>query len=161
MGAGAVWTYARNLLVDAGADSSVSVLAWIALGLGGAIVIFTARWTDRLSPRSAWTMAAVVASFAISVFALLPTQPVVVIVSCVVFGWSYIVCCGDLILWTTQIDAARAPAGTAVLFIVLILGQAVGAGIAGSISVAAGYLAAFLVAAVLTLAAAFVVYLKK
>lgn len=39
---------------------------------------------------------------------------------------------GALIGWTTQIDADRAAAGTAMLFVVFMVGQAVGATVLGA-----------------------------
>ncbi|MFA5608394.1 MAG: MFS transporter [Leucobacter sp.] len=93
--------------------------------------------------------------------AVLPTVPVLALVAFAVFGWGYLVCCGTLIVWTVQIDPARAPAGTSLLFIVLIFGQGVGAGVAGFIAVSAGYLAAFLVAAAVSFVAGLIVYVKR
>lgn len=158
IGSGTVWTYGRSLMVDAGANDLVSILAWIALGVGGTVVIVTARWTDRLRPRSAWTVATVVTGAATAALAVLPTVPVLALVAFAVFGWGY---CGTLIVWTVQIDPARAPAGTSLLFIVLIFGQGVGVGVAGFIAVSAGYLAAFLVAAAVSFVAGLIVYVKR
>jgi predicted MFS family arabinose efflux permease len=74
--------------------------------------------------------------------------------ACAAFGCGYTAATGALIAWTTEIDPLRAPAGTALLFITLILGQALGAGVLGSLIPAAGYPLAFLGAAVVSAAAA-------
>lgn len=161
IGSGTVWTYGRNLLVDAGSGGDISVFAWMALGLGGTVVIVTARWTDRLRPQAAWILAALVTAFATAALALLPGIPALALAACALFGWGYIACCGVLILWTIQIDAPRAAAGTAVLLIVLVFGQAIGAAMAGFIAVSAGYLAAFVAAAAVSLAAALIVLLAE
>lgn len=161
IGTGVVWTYGRSLLVDAGADDVVSVLAWMALGVGGAAVIVTARWMAGLRPRTTWVLSLSAVTVATAGMALVPTNAVLALLAFVVFGWGYIASAGAVIVWTTQIDAARAPAGTALLFIVIVFGQAVGASLAGIIVVGSGYLVTFLIAAVVSLAAAAVVYLQR
>ncbi|MFG6476901.1 MFS transporter [Microbacterium sp. P06] len=145
VGSAAVWTYGRTFLIESGTSGGVSMAAWIALGVGGTAVIVTARWS--LRPRAAWvvTAAAVTAS----------TAGVLAgggwaLVAFAVFGWGYTAGSGVLIAWTAQIDAARAPAGTALLFVTLILGQAVGAAGVGAAIPVVGYAAAFAGAAVVT-----------
>jgi predicted MFS family arabinose efflux permease len=149
-GSAVVWTYGRSLLVDAGAPVAVSVSAWTALGLGGAAVAVTARWTSRLRARTLWVVTT--ASVAVAVLALgaVPRSTVVALVACVVFGWGYTAATGALIAWTTEIDPDRAAAGTSMLFVALVLGQAVGAAAAGVVVGAAGPLVAFVLGAVVT-----------
>ena len=149
MGAGsaAVWNYGRTLLVDAGASEQASVTAWIALGIG------TARLMSTLDPRTAWTITTVTAAAASSTLALAPTTTAAALAACAAFGWGYTAATGALITWTTRLDTARAPAGTALLFLILVLGQALGASIVGALISSAGLVPAFLAAAALTLAA--------
>jgi predicted MFS family arabinose efflux permease len=155
-GSAAVWTYGRTLLSSAGQESTASTLAWVALGTGGAAVIATARWTDRVRPGAIWAGTAglvAVASVALVAVAgaLLPSLLV-----CVAFGWGYTAATGALIAWTARIDDARAATGTAVLFITLVLGQALGAAGAGALVGTAGYPAAFLAAGAVAALAALV-----
>ena len=153
-GSAAVWNYGRTFLVQSGAGHALSVTAWIALGAGGTAVILTARWTERLGPRAAWvvTVGAVAASSALLVAA--PRSAPLVLAACAAFGWGYTAATGALIAWTAEIDPPRAPAGTALLFITLILGQALGAGVVGALIPAAGYPVAFLGAAAVAAVAA-------
>ncbi len=149
MGAGSagVWTFTRTLLVDAGADEIVSILAWVALGIGGSAVIVSARWTDRTPPPVLWAATAVlIAAASVTVAAGAGTPPLVLL-ACVVFGWAYTAGSGALIAWTARLDAERAPTGTALLFVTLILGQAIGAVALGAIVGAGGHPPAFLAAA--------------
>jgi predicted MFS family arabinose efflux permease len=154
MGAGsaAIWNFGRTVLVDAGADEATSVTAWIALGIGGAAVIGTARPMSALRPRTAWTVTSLTIAVSSAAFGLAPGSTTVALLACAAFGWGYTAGSGALIAWTTRIDPARASAGTSLLFVVLVLGQAVGATTIGLMSSAAGSGPAFLVAA--TLAAA-------
>ncbi|MCR2814512.1 MFS transporter [Microbacterium jiangjiandongii] len=149
MGAGsaAVWNYGRTLLIDGGADATVSVGAWIAIGAGGAAALVTARGLERMGPRAAWALT--VAAVAVATGALVVTQSIVPLwlVACIAFGWGYTAGSGVLITWTARIDAPRAPAGTAMLFITLIFGQAVGAAVLGWVIAVAGYGPAFAAAA--------------
>jgi predicted MFS family arabinose efflux permease len=147
-GSAAVWTYGRTLLVDAGAPAPLSVTAWVALGVGGAAVAVTARWTGRLRARSAWAVTAGAVAVATATLALVPQVTGVALVACVVFGWGYTAATGALIAWTTELDADRASAGTSLLFVVLVLGQALGAGVAGAAVDTVGTGATFLGAAV-------------
>lgn len=148
MGAGsaAVWNYGRILLVQSG-PASTSVLAWVALGAGGTAVIATARRTSTVSPRIVWTLSTGFSALTTVAIVVAPDHPYVALPACFLFGWGYTAGTGALIAWTTQLDRARAPAGTALLFIVLILGQALGAAGAGKLIDLAGKPTAFLASA--------------
>jgi predicted MFS family arabinose efflux permease len=155
-GSAGVWTHGRALLASAGAGESLSTVAWIALGLGGAAVIGSARWTDGLRPSSAWALTAGVGAAASAALVVLAGSAPAALVACLAFGWGYTAATGALIAWTARIDSARAPAGTAVLFITLVLGQALGAAGAGALVEATGYPAALLAAAAVAALAALV-----
>ena len=153
-GSAAVWTYGRSALVEAGAPVVVSVSAWIALGLGGAAVVVTARWTSGLRARTLWTVTAGSVAVAVLALGLAPRSTTLALLACAVFGWGYTAATGALIAWTTEIDPERASAGTSMLFVALVLGQAVGAAAAGALIGAVGTLATFVAGAVVTAGAA-------
>lgn len=149
-GSAVVWTYGRSALVDAGAPVAVSVSAWIALGTGGAAVVLTSRWTSRLRAATAWTATTGAVAVAIVVLGIWQQSTVAALVACAVFGWGYTAATGALIAWTSEIAPDRAAAGTSVLFVALVLGQAAGAAMAGALVGSAGTLVAFLAGAVVT-----------
>ncbi|MBT1597979.1 MFS transporter [Curtobacterium flaccumfaciens] len=153
-GSAVVWTYGRSALVDAGASVAVSVSAWIALGVGGAAVVVTARWTNGLHARTLWAVTAGSVAVAVVVLGALPQSTVAALLACAVFGWGYTAATGALIAWTTEIDSERSSAGTSMLFVALVLGQAVGAAGAGALVGAIGFVATFVVGAVVTAASA-------
>ncbi|MGS0687952.1 MFS transporter [Nakamurella sp. GG22] len=153
-GSAAVWNYGRLHLTDAGAGEAASVAAWIALGVGGTAVIGTARSMSARPPRTAWTITTLTVAAATATLALAPDANMVVLAACGAFGWGYTAATGALIAWTAQIDDARAPAGTAVLFVVLVFGQALGAAAIGALASSSGFVFAFLTASTVTLAAA-------
>ncbi|PYY33324.1 MFS transporter [Curtobacterium sp. MCJR17_055] len=158
-GSAAVWTYGRSLLVDAGAPASLSVLAWTALGVGGAAVALTARVLARLRARTAWTVTSAAVAVATLGLGLAPVAPPAALVAlalatCVLFGWGYTAATGALIAWTTEVDAGRAASGTSVLFVVLVLGQALGAAAAGTVVATVGTGPVFAAATAVVAAAA-------
>ncbi|PYY45473.1 MFS transporter [Curtobacterium sp. MCBD17_023] len=158
-GSAAVWTYGRSLLVDAGAPASLSVLAWTALGVGGAAVALTARVLGRLRARTAWTVTSAAVAVATLGLGLAPVAPpaalvALALVTCVLFGWGYTAATGALIAWTTDVDAGRAASGTSVLFVVLVLGQALGAAAAGTVVATVGTGPVFAAATAVVAAAA-------
>lgn len=153
-GSAVVWTYGRSLLVDAGAPVVVSVSAWIALGLGGAAVVVTAPWTSRLRARAQWAVTTAAVALAVLALGTAPQSTALALVACAVFGWGYTAATGALIAWTTEIDPDRAPAGTSVLFVALVLGQAAGAAAAGALLGTSGAPVVFVVAALVTAACA-------
>lgn len=149
-GSAVVWTYGRSALVEAGAPVAVSVSAWIALGIGGAAVVLTARWTSRLRAAAAWTATTGAVAVAVVVIGIWPQSTAAALVACAVFGWGYTAATGALITWTTEIDADRSSAGASVLFVALVLGQASGSALAGMLVGSAGTVVAFVAGAVVT-----------
>ncbi len=153
-GSAVVWTFGRAALVDAGLPAAVTIVAWVAIGLGGAAVTVTARWTSGLTARRQWAITAVAAAAAVLAIGTVPGVAPVVLVACAVFGWGYTAATGTLIAWTTEVDAAHAAAGTSMLFVLLVAGQAVGAAVAGSFVGPLGTGATCTAAAVVVLLAA-------
>lgn len=161
-GSAVIWTYGRATLVDAGVPSVLTVVAWVALGVGGAAVALTARWTSRSSPTRQWVLTTVVAAAAVLALGTAPHLVAVALTACALFGWAYTAATGALIAWTTAIDAVHAAAGTSVLFVVLVAGQAVGAALAGSaIGLLGAATTSAVAAAVVALAAALPVLRRR
>jgi predicted MFS family arabinose efflux permease len=149
-GSAAVWNAGRAALVAAGADRTTSIVAWIAIGVGGAAVVLTARRLAGLGLRATWLVTVTAVALGTLALGLAPGRVGVVLVACAVFGWGYTAATGALLTWTTTIDAERAPAGASMLFVMLVLGQAVGGAVAGSAVDMVGYGATLVGAAVVT-----------
>ncbi|WP_176786809.1 MFS transporter [Microbacterium sp. cf332] len=152
-GAAAIWNYGRVVLVDAGASEAGSVMAWVLIGCGGTGVIATSAALRRLRPESLWTVAAVLVAAATFALGVAPTDHTVGVAAPVLFGWAYVTATGALIAWTTRVDPSYAAAGTAVLFVVFMVGQAIGAAVIGAILPVAAPGVAFGIAAAVSLAA--------
>lgn len=155
-GSAAVWTYGRSLLVEAGAGPTASVAAWIAVGAGGAAVIGTARPLTAAGPRTAWGVTVLAVAAATAAFALVPGATGPALAAAAVFGWGYTAATGALIAWTVRLDPGRAPSGTSMLFVVLVLGQGAGSAAAGALVGGWGLRPTFLAAAVVVAGAALV-----
>ncbi|MEV7974301.1 MFS transporter [Cellulomonas sp. NPDC089187] len=152
-GSAAVWSFGRNLLDSAG---STSTLAWIALGVGGTLVLPTAPLIVRLRVGHAWALTTGSVAVSTLVLPLLVDHLPLALLACTLFGWGYTAATGVLITWTGRLDPNRAATGTAVLFVLLVLGQAIGAAAVGALmtSSTVAFTAAGLTAALSTCLAA-------
>ncbi|MDN4172643.1 MFS transporter [Nocardioides sp. SOB77] len=148
-----VWTYGRSHLVSSGASEVGSVIAWIALGVGGTATVLTAGRLGALPPTRAWTLTTVVVAASVAVLAGPGPLPAAV-AACAVFGWAFVAATSALIAWTADLAPDRAAEGTAAAFVALVLGQAAGSAVAGAVAEGAGLGAAFLGAAAVTVVAA-------
>ncbi|GGO70816.1 MFS transporter [Nocardioides deserti] len=148
-----VWTYGRSHLVGAGASDTGSVLAWVALGLGGAATVVTAgALSARPAPR-AWMLTTVGVAVAVAGLAAPGWLPGAVL-ACAMFGWAFVAATSALIAWVGELAPGRAAAGTSAVFVALVLGQAAGSAAAGAVADGVGLGAAFVGAGVTALAAA-------
>lgn len=150
----AVWTFGRTVLVEAGASATFSALAWMCLGVGGALVLPLSAALGRLGHTRAWGLTSLVVAASTLLIGLVPGVQVLALVACVAFGWGYTAATGALITWTADIDDGRASAGTALLFVVLVLGQGLGAALAGWALGVASPALVFTIAAAFSVAAA-------
>ncbi|MDM7990692.1 MFS transporter [Arthrobacter sp. zg-Y877] len=147
IGCAAIWVYGRTLLEDSGGmPVALSAGAWIALGVGGAAAVLTAPWLARHSIRLTWPVTVLATGAATGAMAFAPGSITISFTTAALFGLAYTAATSVLIIWAGQ-AAASSAAGTSVLFISLILGQAAGSALTGTIIELGGYGLAFAVAA--------------
>lgn len=150
-GSGAVWTYGRSHLVDVGTMSeSGTVGAWIALGIGATAVILTAHLMAKLPATAAWMLTCTVMTVALILLAFAPQVQPVALSAYLLFGWGFTAATSSLIAWTSAIDSATSAAGTALLFLALTFGQAIGATALGLIITSANFTTAFVAASAMS-----------
>ena len=149
----AVWTYGRAHLVAAGASGSASTVAWIAIGVGGTATVLTARALSGQPAPRAWLLTTSAVALAIAALGLAPERYAFATLACAIFGWGFVAASSALIAWTTALVPDRAAAGTSLLFVALVLGQAVGSSAAGALSGRIGLSSTYLLAAVVSLSA--------
>lgn len=144
----AVWTFGRDLLGGVGGMSpTASAIAWILLGVCGLVGAVTGDAVSRLGLRAAWTLSMLVLAAVTIAFALVPGLLPAAWTAAAVFGAVYIVLTGLLLLWGTELRPDDPAAGVGLGFLVLALGQALGAPLVGVLITAAGAVPAFAVAA--------------
>ena len=143
----AVWTYGRAHLVAEGLDVTASTLAWMALGVGGAATLISSGPQARLAPPRAWALTSAATAVSIAALALGSGLPGIATIACVIFGWTFVAATSALIAWASSLVPDQAASGTAVLFVSLTLGQAVGSTAVGAAADHVGRPLAFLGAA--------------
>ncbi len=150
----ATWTYGRTQLAATGASDTATVLAWVALGVGGTATVLTAGRLASLSPQRAWMLTSAVVAASTAGLGLTAAPLLLHVAACVGFGWGFVAASSALIAWAGRVLPARGAAGTSVLFVALVLGQAAGASLAGLVADGHGMSTAFLLAALVALVAA-------
>ncbi len=143
----ATWTFGRDLVAGAGNSTLTGVTMWIALGAAGLLGAFAGDLTTRLGPARCWTAGMVLLGVATAVLALAASSAVVAVVVGAAFGALYIALTGLLLLWGTRLLPRRPVVGVGAAFLLLALGQAVGAPVLGAVADAVTLPGAFLVAA--------------
>ncbi|WP_018330563.1 MFS transporter [Actinomycetospora chiangmaiensis] len=151
----AVWTFGRDLLTTVGGWSAAgSTTLWIVLGAAGFLGALGGDLADRLGPARSWTVVVGVLAGSTLLLALAPGTPVAVVVGAAGFGASYVCVTGFLLLWATRLYPDRSSFGVGLAFLVIALGQAVGAPVVGSLTGTFGAVTAFVACAVIGLAVA-------
>lgn len=147
LGCAAVWVYGRATLEESGMTASMSAGAWMALGAGGACAILAARWLADHRVPITWSVTALGTAGATALLGTAAGNPVLAYLAAAVFGLAYTAATSVLILWASSV-AENSAGGTSLLFTALVLGQAAGAPLVGSLIEAAGPALAFSAAAV-------------
>lgn len=156
-GSALVWSFGPLLAVADGgvADQHVGWL-WIALGLGGLVGPVTGAVVERHGLRRSWVLFVGLATLAHAflALALAARSPWPAYVAMAVFGGGYMCLSGVLILWARAVAPDTGGAGTAVLFVALAVGQAVGSVALDAVRTAGGSGTAVALASALALAGA-------
>lgn len=143
----ATWTFGRDLVTTAGNSALTGVSMWIALGAAGLLGAFAGDLTSRLGPARCWIIGMLALGVATAVLALAASSAVVAVAVGAAFGAIYIALTGLLLLWGTRTFPRRPVVGVGAAFLLLALGQTVGAPVLGAVADAVTLPGAFLVAA--------------
>lgn len=147
LGSAAVWTYGRDLVTAAGLGDLTASVMWIVLGAAGLLGAFAGDLTVRLGPARSWSAAMLLLAAATAALALTPGTVAVALGAAAVFGAVYIAASGFLLLWGTRTYPDRPVRGVGAAFLLIALGQAVGAPVLGLVADTVGTPGAFAVAA--------------
>jgi predicted MFS family arabinose efflux permease len=127
-GSAAIWTFGTDLLAATGgmAPETTAVL-WCVLGGAGVIGALSGDLVRRVGVRIAWAATAAVMAVATVALAHQPGNEVFAAAALAAFGGAYVALSGVLIAYATRVMPQSAAGATAMLFIALTAGQAVGA----------------------------------
>ncbi|WP_433036800.1 YbfB/YjiJ family MFS transporter [Actinomycetospora sp. CA-053990] len=154
-GSSAVWTFGRDVVSSAGASELVSTGSWIVLGAAGLLGALAGDVVARLGLARAWSAAMLLVAAATLALGLAASTTVAVVAGAAVFGGVYIALSGMLLLWGTRVFPDRPVLGVGAAFLLLALGQALGAPLLGLLADHLTLAGAFLAAtALLVLGAA-------
>lgn len=141
----AVWTFGRDLVATVGGvGSAVSTSMWTVLGAAGIVGAFGGDLVGRVGLARSWTAALAVMAAATAALALMPGTPLVIFASAAVFGASYIILTALVLLWGTRLYPERAAVGVGIGFLMIAVGQALGAPLVGLLTDATSATVAFL-----------------
>jgi predicted MFS family arabinose efflux permease len=148
----AYWTFSRELVVQAGGlDQTGSTLFWTVIGIsglaGGAAGDLARRFGIAIVLRGA--LLAMSASMAL--LAIFPGMLPVAYASAALFGSTYILLTGVVLIWSVSIFREIPSAGLGAGFLLIAIGQMVGSPVAGILAGATSLVAAFVSFAVVAL----------
>ncbi|MEP3196331.1 MAG: MFS transporter [Lentilitoribacter sp.] len=122
----AYWTFAVDLLYDAGNGDKIRIIFWSVLGTAG-IFGFLAGWlTSNFGLRGSYCALMVVTAISIGVLPVIATNNYAIYVSAAVFGLGFIVTTAFLGMWSLRVFDWAPASGFAMTFFLISLGQGVG-----------------------------------
>lgn len=122
----AYWTFAVDLLYDAGNGDKIRIIFWSVLGTAG-IFGFLAGWlTSNFGLRGSYCALMVVTAISIGVLPMIATNNYAIYISAAVFGLGFIVTTAFLGMWSLRVFNWAPASGFAMTFFLISLGQGVG-----------------------------------
>lgn len=148
IGSAGVWTFGRDLVVDAGdLGPLASTLFWALLGAAGVTGAVAGDVVQRWGVPRAWATFAGLLAAATAGLAVASGVPGAAFACGAAFGGSYVALSGVVIAWGTELRPESPGRANAMLFMALAAGQAAGASVVGGLADLVGPRPAFLVAA--------------
>ena len=140
----AYWTFSRELVVGAGdLGQTSSTLFWTVIGVSGLAGGAAGDLVSRFGLAGVMRGALLAMAAAIALLALAPGLLPSAYASAALFGSTYIVLTGGILVWSVGVFAERPSAGLGAAFLLIAMGQAVGSPIAGALAGATSPEAAF------------------
>lgn len=154
-GSASVWTFGQDLLATStGMSAGARTALWGVLGAAAVLGAASGDAVRRLGVPTAWTSTVTITAAASLALPHAEDSVAVTALALAGFGGAYVALSGVLIAWGARL-APHAPAqATAVLFVALAAGQALGALTLGLLAATLGLAASFTAAAGLLLASA-------
>jgi predicted MFS family arabinose efflux permease len=140
----AYWTFSRDLVVRFGDLSGTgSTLFWTAIGVSGLAGGLAGDLVGRFGLSMAYRASVLSMAAAIGLLAAAPGVQPWAYSSAVLFGSSYIMLTGIILVWSVSVFRERPSAGIGAAFLLIALGQVFGALAAGTVAEAIGLVPTF------------------
>jgi predicted MFS family arabinose efflux permease len=135
----AYWTFSRDLVVQTG-DLSVagSTLFWTVIGISGIAGGLAGDLIRRFGLARAFRASLLCMAAAVGLLAAAPDMLLLAYLSATLFGSTYIMLTGIILVWSVTVFHERPSAGLGAAFLLIAIGQVLGALIAGVVAGAAG-----------------------
>jgi predicted MFS family arabinose efflux permease len=153
----AYWTFSRDLVVRFGDLSGTgSTVFWTLIGVSGLAGGLAGDLVRRFGLASAFRASVLSMAAAIGLLAAAPGVQLWAYSSAALFGSSYIMLTGIILVWSVSVFRERPSAGIGAAFLLIALGQVFGAVAAGTVAGTAGLVVTFWVFAGVAVAAALI-----
>ena len=142
----AYWTFSRDLVVQAGGlGETGSTLFWTVIGVSGLAGGAAGDLVRRFGLKKALRGSLFALAAAVALLAAAPGVLPLSYASAALFGATYIMLTGIILVWSVAVFSERPSAGLGAAFLLIAVGQAIGAPMAGALAGATGMQVAFFV----------------
>ena len=139
----AIWTFGADILREEMQFSDHRIaLAWLVLGATGLVGVATGAGTDRFGIAAFHRLSLIMMGLGLASLAAGSWAPVLPFLAMGVFGAGYIISCGALLLWGITLFPERSDLGLGLPFLMIAVGQTIGAPLFAMLLEAAGTTAA-------------------
>ncbi|WP_136605669.1 MFS transporter [Paenibacillus dokdonensis] len=141
----AYWTFSKDFILNLdNVPTSLGEWFWVIIGLAGLLGGTSGAFIDKFGLMSAYRISILVLSTSSLILGIYPDNNIIWFLSPVLFGSSYIFMTGVLLVWGISVFKTNPSFGLGVPFLILALGQAVGAILSGVIADLSGYYTLFI-----------------
>jgi predicted MFS family arabinose efflux permease len=153
----AYWTFSRDMVVRLGdLSGSGSTMFWVVIGVSGLAGGFAGDLVQRFGLTAAFRGSVVSMAAAIGLLAAAPGVLLWAYASAALFGSTYIMLTGIILVWSVWVFHERPSAGLGAAFLLIAVGQVFGALTAGAVAGAAGLVVTFWTFAAIAVVAALI-----
>jgi predicted MFS family arabinose efflux permease len=153
----AYWTFSRDMVVRFGdLSGSGSTMFWVVIGVSGLAGGLAGDLVQRFGLTGAFRVSVLSMAAAIGLLAAAPGVLLWAYSSAALFGSSYIIVTGIILVWSVWVFHERPSAGLGAAFLLIAVGQVFGALTAGALAGAAGLVVTFWVFAAVAVVAALI-----
>ncbi|MGP9806359.1 MFS transporter [Paracoccus sp. NSM] len=135
----AIWTFGADILrQDLDFDDERIALAWLIMGAGGLLSVATGPGANRFGLAAIHRVSLTLMALSMAALAAAPLAELLPHAAMGLFGAGYIVSCGALLLWGIALFPHRPDLGIGLPFLLIAIGQMIGAPLFGAALEAAG-----------------------